>query len=109
LTVGGDKVTDLKTEYASMEAAARHIRNATAHLPGAVADFHRASGSLDAFGHLPEAASAKHTVGESMKQLGQFADDLHTEWNDEATALTTIADVLHRVDQALARQAPGKE
>lgn len=102
-------MTDLKTEYASMEEAARHIRNAIAHLPGAVADFRRASGSLDAFGHLPEAGKAKHMVAESMKQLGQFADDLHSEWGSEATALTAIADVLRRVDEALARQAPGKE
>ncbi len=35
-------MTDLKTEYASMEEAARHIRNAIAHLQGAVADFLRA-------------------------------------------------------------------
>jgi hypothetical protein len=101
-------LADLKTEYTSMETAARHLRNAIAHLPGAVADFNRASGSLDAFGHLPEAGKAKHTVQESMKQLGGFADDLHTEWSSEAAALTTIADVLRRVDEALARQTRRK-
>lgn len=102
-------MADLKTEYASMEAAARDIRAAISHLPGAVADFRRASGSMEAFGHLPEVGKAKHTVEESMRQLGQFADDLHTEWNSEATALTGIADVFRRIDDALARQAPAKE
>lgn len=101
-------MADLKTEYASMEAVARHMRAAVSHLPGVVADFHRASGSLEAFGHLPEAGKAKHMVQESMQQLGQFADDLHTEWDAEATALTGIADVLRKVDDALARQTPGK-
>jgi hypothetical protein len=64
---------------------------------------------MGAFGHLPEAGKAKHTVEESMHQLAQFADDLYAEWNSEASALTAIADVLRRIDQALARQASGIE
>ncbi|PWI45933.1 hypothetical protein [Streptomyces sp. ICBB 8177] len=102
-------MADLRTEYASMETAARHIKNGTSHLPAAVTAFQRASGSLEAFGHLPEAGKAKRTVGEAMKQLTQIADGLHTEWGDESTALGAIADVLRRIDAALARQAGGKE
>jgi prefoldin subunit 5 len=102
-------MADLKTEYASMDAAARHLRAAVAHLPGAISQFQSAISSVNGFGHLPEAAKAKHTVEESMDQLAQFADDLHNEWTAEATALTAIADVLRTVDELLAHQATGKE
>ncbi|AEW94833.1 MULTISPECIES: hypothetical protein [Streptomycetaceae] len=101
-------MADLRNEYASMGSAARSLRAAVAHLPGAVADFRTGMGKLDAFGHLPEAGKAKHTVEQSMRQLAQFADGLHTEWGDEATALTTIADVLRRVDELLAGEARGR-
>ncbi len=98
-------MTDLKAEYASMESAARHLRTAIGHIPGAIAAFQHGSNSVDAFGHLPEASKAKHTVQDAMKQLAQFADDLHTEWESEAKGLTTVADVLRKVDALLAREA----
>jgi hypothetical protein len=98
----------LKTEYVSMDTAARHLRTAVSSLPEAISRFQHATSAISAFGHLPEASKAKHTVSEAMKQLAQFGEDLHTEWTSEATALTTVADVLRRVDEALARKADGK-
>ena len=98
----------LEAEYASIESAAGHLRTAISHLPGAVAAFRHGGGSVDAFGHLPESAKAKHTVQAAVRQLAEFADDLHTEWESEAKGLTTIADVLRKVDAALAREAGAK-
>lgn len=100
-------MADLKAEYASMDAAARHLRAAVSDLPAAIARFEQATGLAEGFGNLPEAVRAKHTVEESMGQLGRFADDLHAEWLSEASALTAIAGVLHRVDDLLAREAKG--
>jgi hypothetical protein len=91
-----------------MDAAARHLRTAVHPLPEAIAHFRHAASGVSAFGHLPEAAKAKHTVTEAMKQLAQFGEDLHAEWGSEGKALTTIADVLRKVDQALAHKADGK-
>lgn len=100
-------MTDLKTEYGSMETAARHLRAAVRPLPEAVTAFRHAMTSVTAFGRLPEAAKAKHTVSKAMTELAEFGEDLHTEWGAEATALATIADVLRRIDAALARRAHG--
>ena len=105
---GRGTMADLKAEYASMESAARHLRAAIGHLPGAIVAFQHGSRSVDAFGHLPESAKAKHTVEDAMRQLGQFAGDLHTEWESEADGLVKIADVLRRVDALLAREARNK-
>jgi len=101
-------MTDLRNEYVSMDTAARRLRAACEPLPAATHRFRNAAGSLSAFGHLPEAARAKHTLAEAMKQLAQLGDALHGEWTAEAKALTTIADVLRRTDTALAREAHRK-
>ena len=102
-------MTDLKTEYGSMDSAARHLRTAIGHLPEAVARFRHATASVDAFGHLPEAARAKHTVTEAMTRLAESGEDLHAEWGAEARALTLVADVLRQVDRALAHRAQGRQ
>ena len=86
-------MTDLKTEYDSMDTAARHLRTATSHLqqvgnPFPPCDGIRRCLRTSAGGCEGEA----HRVG-GHEAIGGARRGLDTEWGAEAKALTTVAEI----------------
>ena len=102
-------MADLRTEGASLEAAASGMSRVSDPLTGPLREFTAASHDLSAFGALGSLLKATGEIKDGMTQLSSIVGSLGAEYDAEGVGLRDVAKVFAEVDAELTKAASTRQ